>query len=121
MSASPLVALQSWYAQREPREQRILLFGSMAAVAILLLGGLLALRGSVAAAQARVERKQQDLAFSRPVPCVQPRPPMNRSSSSSIALLGKQGSPRRWVRVRPYRRPDCECGSTPRLSTRWWA
>ena len=63
MSASPLDSLQSWYAQREPREQRILLFGAIAAVAIVLLGGLLALRGSVAAAQARVERKQQDLAF----------------------------------------------------------
>ena len=63
MSGSALASLQSWYAQREPREQRILAFGGVAAIVIVILGGMLALRGSVAAAQARVDRKQQDVAF----------------------------------------------------------
>jgi general secretion pathway protein M len=63
MNVSALASLQSWFAQREPREQRILLIGGVAAVLILLVGGLLALRGAVDAAQARVDRKQQDLAF----------------------------------------------------------
>lgn len=63
MSGSALASLQSWYSQREPREQRILLWGGMAAIAIIILAALLALRGSVSAAQARVDRKQKDLAF----------------------------------------------------------
>jgi general secretion pathway protein M len=63
MSGSALASLQSWFAQREPREQRILVIGGFAAALIIILGGLLALRGAVAAAQARVDRKQQDLAF----------------------------------------------------------
>ena len=63
MSVSAVASLQAWYAQREPREQSILLIGGVAALLIVFVGGLLALRGSVTAAQSRVERKQQDLAF----------------------------------------------------------
>lgn len=63
MSGSALVSLQSWFSQREPREQRILLIGGLAAALIIIIGGMLALRGFVNAAQARVDRKQQDLAF----------------------------------------------------------
>jgi general secretion pathway protein M len=63
VSGAALASLQSWYSQREPREQRILLLGGIAAVAIIIVAALLLLRGSVDAAQSRVERKQQDLAF----------------------------------------------------------
>ncbi len=54
------------YLQRlEPRERRVLLFGAIAALVLIVLGIVLPLQRSVAAAQQRVERKRDDLQWLR--------------------------------------------------------
>jgi len=56
----------SQYLQRlEPRERRMLLFGAVAAVLLIVIGTVLPLQRSVAAAQQRVERKRDDLQWLR--------------------------------------------------------
>lgn len=56
-------ALHEWFRSRERREQRVLLVGAIAVPLILLLFGLLTLQENVAAAEARVSQKRQDLAW----------------------------------------------------------
>jgi len=54
------------YLQRlEPRERRMLLFGALAVLVLIVLGIVLPLQRSVAAAQQRVERKRDDLQWLR--------------------------------------------------------
>lgn len=61
--SSLLAPLQQWYAGLQPREQFLVSRGAVAAVALLLVGGMLQLHAAVGKAQASVERKQDDLAF----------------------------------------------------------
>ena len=63
MSNAAVQALRDWYAQREPREQRVLQLGAVAALAIIVLGGLWQARSVVTRLEARVERKRGDLQF----------------------------------------------------------
>ncbi len=63
MNLPGLQGLRDWYAGREPREQRVLLFGGIAALAIVVLGGLWQVRSTVTQLEARVDRKRQDLQF----------------------------------------------------------
>lgn len=60
---SALESLRDWYLSREPRERQTLLWGGLAAGAILLGGSLWQLNSAVAKARADVERKRLDLAF----------------------------------------------------------
>jgi general secretion pathway protein M len=54
------------YLQRlQPRERRMLLFGAVAALLLLIVATLLPLQRSVAAIQQRVERKRDDLQWLR--------------------------------------------------------
>jgi type II secretory pathway component PulM len=54
------------YLQRlEPRERRMLLFGAVAAVLLIIVATVLPLQRSVAAVQQRVERKRDDLQWLR--------------------------------------------------------
>lgn len=56
------------YLQRlEPRERRVLLFGAIAAVLLIIVATVLPLQRSVAAAEQRVERKRDDLQWLRSV------------------------------------------------------
>jgi general secretion pathway protein M len=50
---------------REPRERRILLFGAIAAVLLIIVAAVLPLQRSVAAVEQRVERKRNDLQWLR--------------------------------------------------------
>jgi general secretion pathway protein M len=63
MSGSAVARLRDWYQAREPREQRILLWGGLAAAAIVLVGSLWQLNSAVAQRRDDVERKRLDLAF----------------------------------------------------------
>ena len=56
-------ALQEWYRGREPRERRVLLAGAIAVPLLLVLFGLLSLQQRVAAADARVNQKREDLVW----------------------------------------------------------
>ena len=56
-------ALLEWYRGREPREQRILLAGAVVVPLLLVLFALLSLQQRVAAADARVTQKRQDLVW----------------------------------------------------------
>lgn len=58
-----IARLRDWYQAREPREQQVLFWGGIAALAILLMGSLWKLDSSVDRARAEVERKRLDLAF----------------------------------------------------------
>lgn len=59
--------LQEWYASRSPRDQAVLRWGSVAALALLVLAVVLSLQQRVGTARTRVDTKQQDLAFLRQV------------------------------------------------------
>jgi len=56
-------AILDWYHALNSREQRMVLFGSIAAAVIVLLGVFLPLEHNVSRARARVAHKQDDLAF----------------------------------------------------------
>lgn len=58
-----LQQVQQWYQSRDPREQRILLWGACAAIAIVLIGSLWQVNSAVARKRDSVERKRSDLAF----------------------------------------------------------
>jgi type II secretory pathway component PulM len=59
-------ALQ-WYRSLEEREQRTVLYGGIAAAALLLIGGLWALNSATSAAETRVATKRADLAWMQAV------------------------------------------------------
>jgi type II secretory pathway component PulM len=56
-----------WYRSLAEREQRTLLFGSIAAAALLLVGGLWSLQSATTAAAQRVATKRADLAWMQSV------------------------------------------------------
>lgn len=55
--------LQSWYAGLSSRDRQVLLWGSAAAAILLIVGGLSSLSSAVSAAEGRIERKRDDLAW----------------------------------------------------------
>jgi general secretion pathway protein M len=56
----------SQYLQRlEPRERRMLLFGAIAALLLIIVASVLPLQRSVAAVEQRIERKRDDLQWLR--------------------------------------------------------
>ena len=61
--ARTLEPLKQWYSGLQAREQFLVSRGAVAAVALLLIGGLLQLQAAVSKAQAAVVRKQDDLAY----------------------------------------------------------
>lgn len=62
-----ITALTGWYGKLEPRDQRILRIGGIAALAILLLGVLLPLQRSLMQSRANLRQQQQDLEWMRQV------------------------------------------------------
>lgn len=79
--------LREWYAGLAEREQRVMLWGGGAA-AVLLLGGLVwQLGNSVASAEARVERRRQELAWIESVtPRLQAAPAVRPDEPLTIAV-----------------------------------
>jgi len=59
--------IMQWYRSLAEREQRVVLYGSIAAVALLLVGGLLGLQSATSAAAQRVATKRADLAWMQAV------------------------------------------------------
>jgi general secretion pathway protein M len=55
--------MQAWYAKLSERERRIVLFGGIAGLILLLLAIVLPLSRNIAQARQRVSNKQADLAF----------------------------------------------------------
>jgi len=55
--------MRAWYARLSERERRIVLFGSIGGVVLLLLAVVLPLNRNIAQARQRVASKQADLAF----------------------------------------------------------
>lgn len=70
------------------REQRLVKFGAIAAVPILIFGVLMPLDSSVSKARARVTQKQADLVWMRGVaPYLSAVAPMNRGPGNGESLL----------------------------------
>lgn len=55
--------MRAWYAKLSERERRIVLFGSIGGVVLLLLAVVLPLNRNIAQARQRIAVKQADLAF----------------------------------------------------------
>ena len=78
--------LPAWYTTLAPREQKIVLYGAIAAVALLLVGGTWHLHNSAAATLARLETKRADLAWMQSVaPRLQAMPVVR--SDESLPLM----------------------------------
>lgn len=60
-------AVTDWYRTLEPREQRLVFWGGIAAVVLAVLSSVMALGRAVDRAEARVERKREDLAWMQAV------------------------------------------------------
>jgi general secretion pathway protein M len=58
-----LQKLKAWYEARQERERRVVLAGSAALAAIILIAGILSLESAVSAAQKRAEHRREDLAW----------------------------------------------------------
>jgi general secretion pathway protein M len=59
-----LVRLKNWYANLQERERRVVLLGSVALAALILVGGvLLPLESAVSSAQKRAQNRREDLAW----------------------------------------------------------
>lgn len=79
--------LQAWYAGLVEREQRLVLWGGAAAAVLLLAGLIFQLGASVAKAEARVERRREDLAFIvAATPRIQSQPAARPGESLTIAV-----------------------------------
>ncbi len=79
--------LQDWYAGLAEREQRMVLWGTVAAAALLLASLIWKLGTSVAVAEERVERRRQDLAWIESVtPRLQSAPAARPGESLAIAV-----------------------------------
>ena len=76
-----------WYAGLAEREKRLVLWGGLAAGVLLLAALILQLRSSVAAAEERVERRQEDLAWIESVaPRLQRAPAARPGEPLTIAV-----------------------------------
>ena len=79
--------LQDWYLGLVEREQRMVLWGGVAAGVLLLAGLVWQLGASVAKAEERVERRRQDLAFIESVtPQLQTLPAARPGEPLTIAV-----------------------------------
>lgn len=106
--------LGAWYAGLSARDRRVLLWGGAAAAVLLLVGGLAALSSAVTAAERRVERKRDDLAWMQAVaprlqamPAVRSDEPLPllvdrtaRDAGLGTALTGVEPAPGGGLRVR---------------------
>ncbi len=78
--------LSDWYAGLAPREQKVVLYGGIAAAALLLVGGTWQLHASAAATEARLKSKRADLAWMQAVaPRLQAMPAVR--GDESLPLL----------------------------------
>jgi type II secretory pathway component PulM len=81
------VKLRDWYAGLAERERRMVLWGGSAAAVLLLTGFVWQLGTSVAVAEARVERRREDLAFiEAATPRLQSAPTARPGESLTIAV-----------------------------------
>ncbi len=80
-----------WYRARDPREQRMLLLGSVAVPLILLLFALTALYRTGSAAEQRLLARQQDLAWLRAnaAQTINLQPPAAHSNESLVTLIDR--------------------------------
>ncbi len=79
--------LQDWYAGLAERDQRIVLWGGIAAGVLLLAGLVLQLGSSVAKAEERVQKRREDLAFIiAATPQIQSLPAARPDESLTIAV-----------------------------------
>jgi type II secretory pathway component PulM len=104
----------AWYAGLSARDRRVLLWGGAAAAVLLVVGGLSALSSAVTAAERRVERKRDDLAWMQAVaprlqamPAVRSDEPLPllvdrtaRDAGLGGALTGVEPAPGGGLRVR---------------------
>ena len=75
-------------AALSPRERRLLLFGAIAAVAILIFGILIPLDRSVAHAQERLTKKRADLSWMQSVaPQIALLPPAAAANGESLLVI----------------------------------
>lgn len=75
-----------WYGSLAPRERKTVLYGGLAAAALLLVGGTWQLHASAAATAERLEAKRADLAWMQAVaPRLQAMPAVR--SDESLPLL----------------------------------
>jgi type II secretory pathway component PulM len=79
--------LAEWYAGLAERDKRIVLWGAPAAAVLLLAVIIVQLRASVVAAEERVERRRQDLAWIEAVtPRIQAAPAARPGEPLTIAV-----------------------------------
>lgn len=79
--------LRDWYLGLAEREQRIVLWGGIAAGVLLLAGIILQLGASVAKAEARVQQRREDLAYIvAATPRIQSQPAARPGESLTIAV-----------------------------------
>jgi general secretion pathway protein M len=80
--------LLAWYGGLQPREQRMVAIGSLVAVVLLLIGGLLQLHFAVKRGEERLARKQADLAWIQSVaPELQQLPRGGGGSGQSLVVI----------------------------------
>ncbi len=79
--------MMEWYQSLSERERRMVLFGAIAAVLILVFGVLWPLDQSVARAHARLAHKQSDLAWMRSVAPQLATAPVLPTASSPRSLI----------------------------------
>jgi general secretion pathway protein M len=60
---SPVDRLRAWYSGLEPREQKTVAWGSIAALALIVVVGTLQLHAAVARVGKRVDQKRSDVAY----------------------------------------------------------
>ena len=76
------------YDTLSPREQQLVKYGSIAAIAILIFGVLLPLESSVAKARSRVSQKQADLVWMRGVaPVLAAQGPTHQGGNGESLLV----------------------------------
>lgn len=81
------MTLRDWYAGLAERERRMVLWGGGAAAVLLLAGLVWQLGASVAKAEARVDRRRQDLAFiEAATPMILQMPAARPGESLTIAV-----------------------------------
>jgi len=80
---------KEWYAGRSPQERRTLGWGGLAVAVLVLVGGLLQLQASVAAADKRVADKRGDLAWMQAVTPRMQATPAGRSDEPLPLLVDR--------------------------------